>query len=373
MSRRLKILTIVGTRPETIKLAPVIQMLEKHPEHFQSLTCTTAQHREMVDELAEQFSLRLDHDLDVMQPNQSLSDLTSRLITKLDQLLEQLKPDWILVQGDTTTVMAASLVAFYRRIKIGHVEAGLRTYDRHSPFPEEINRRITDLLSDLYFAPTERSAKQLREEGVESKQIILTGNTVVDALEMLRPIWQKAQQSRQQTSVKKVLLTIHRRENHGERFQGICRALRHLAEHYGDAVQWCFPVHPNPNIRSVAHKMLSDIPSMRLLEPLPYAELLQTMAGSDLIVTDSGGIQEEAPSFAVPVVVLRDHTERPEGVEAGVVKLIGCEGDRLIAEVRQLLEDPDAYQKMVASANPYGDGFASQRIIDAILQYEGLA
>jgi UDP-N-acetylglucosamine 2-epimerase (non-hydrolysing) len=367
--KRLKVLTILGTRPEAIKMAPVIKELEKYPDEITSLICATAQHREMLDQVLDVFDIRPDHDLDLMRPGQTLSQLTANILTQLDQLMAREQPDWVLLQGDTTTVMVASLVAYYHRVRVGHVEAGLRTSDKWQPYPEEINRRITDVLADLYFAPTEGSRQNLLREGVAEQAIVVTGNTVVDALQMtVRRLRQEDRRSSPWLSNGRrlILVTAHRRENFGEPLTHICHALAELAARYPSQVQIVYPVHPNPNVLEPVRKMLGGIRNITLTEPLSYYEFVRLMSEAYLILTDSGGLQEEAPSLGVPVLVLREVTERPEGVAAGVVKVVGTDERTIVEETAALMENDLAYQRMAQAANLYGDGHASQRIVEAI-------
>jgi UDP-N-acetylglucosamine 2-epimerase (non-hydrolysing) len=364
-----KVLTVFGTRPEAIKMAPVIKELEKYPDEIQSVNCATAQHREMLDQVLNIFDIQSDYDLNVMLPGQTLSQLTANILTRLDQVVAQERPDWVLVQGDTTTVMVASLVAYYHQARVGHVEAGLRTNDKWQPYPEEINRRLTDVLADLYFAPTEDSKQNLLREGVPESAIVVTGNTVIDALLMtVCQLKQEGVHSQQWTGNGRrlVLVTAHRRENFGQPLMRICRALAEIAALYPGGVQLVYPVHPNPNVLGPVHEMLGNIPNITLMEPLGYYDFVRLMSQAYLILTDSGGLQEEAPSLGVPVLVLREVTERPEGVAAGVVKVVGTDEQTIVREVVTLLENELAYQRMAQGANPYGDGRASQRIVEAI-------
>jgi UDP-N-acetylglucosamine 2-epimerase len=351
-------------------MAPVIKELEKHPQEIESVVCATAQHREMLDQVLEVFEIQPDHDLNVMLPGQTLSQLTANLLMRLDQVMVERRPDWVLVQGDTTTVMAASLAAYYHRVKVGHVEAGLRTGDKWQPYPEEINRRVTDVLADLYFAPTEKSRQNLLREGVPAHAVVLTGNTVVDALQMtVHRLRQREGLSRRWAKDGQwlILVTAHRRENFGQPLVSICRALSEIAVRYGSRVQLVYPVHPNPNVLGPVHEMLGGIPNITLTEPLGYYDFVRLMSEAHLILTDSGGLQEEAPSLGVPVLVLRQVTERPEGVEAGVAKVVGTDDQAILENVITLLEDKTAYQRMAHAANPYGDGRAAERIVQAIL------
>jgi len=367
----LKVMTVIGTRPEAIKMAPVIKSLMNYSEEVKSVVCVTAQHREMLDQVLKIFGIVPDYDLNLMKPNQSLSLLTANLLTALDEVITFEKPDWVLVQGDTTTAMVASLVAYYHRIKLGHVEAGLRTNDKFQPFPEEINRRIADILADAYFAPTQNSRMNLIKEGIRSESIVVTGNTVIDALMMIsRRVAGRPLDSRISTSIKNkllILVTVHRRESFGEPLENICKALARLALSYQEKIQIVYPVHLNPNVRKTVYETLSGIPNISLIEPVNYEELVGLMSSSYLILTDSGGIQEEAPSLHKPVLVLREMTERPEAIEAGAAKLIGTDADRIYSETMRLIEEPKSYHRMASAINPYGDGQASQRIVQFLL------
>jgi len=374
----LTIVTILGTRPEAIKLAPVIHELARHPDRIRSYVCSTGQHRELLEHALRAFGIRPDFDLQLMQPGQRLTDLTARILTALDGVLESAMPDWVLVQGDTTTVMAASLAAFYRRIRIGHVEAGLRSGDRQRPFPEEVNRRIADLLADLYFAPTQAARDNLLREGAPPEHVIVTGNTVIDALlgtagriDGRALIARIADLPRHADldARRMILVTSHRRENFGPPFAEICRALRTIAERHRHDVQIVYPIHFNPNILHPARAMLGDVPNIALIQPVDYETMVALMQRAYLILTDSGGIQEEAPSLRKPVLVLREVTERQEVVALGAARLVGTDYERIVNETTRLLEDAQAYQRMASVANPYGDGRASQRIVEAILRY----
>ncbi len=363
----MKILSIFGTRPEAIKLAPVLAELKQHD--VTSVVCVTAQHREMLDQVLALFSIQPDYDLALMQPNQSLAKLTARALTKLDEVLRLEQPDWVLVQGDTTTVMVAALAAFYHRVKVGHIEAGLRSFDKYQPFPEEINRKIATSVSDLHFAPTEWSKQNLLREGVLETNIVVTGNTVIDALLQVaeKPYdWDASPLATIPRDKRIILVTAHRRENFGAPLENICAALRTIAERYSD-VHIVYPVHLNPNVQTVVQQTLANIANITLLAPLEYLPLVQLLKRSYLVVTDSGGIQEEAPGLGKPVLVLREVTERPEGVSAGTVKLVGTERDNIIREIELLLHDQAAYDRMARAVNPYGDGHASQRIVTKLL------
>jgi UDP-N-acetylglucosamine 2-epimerase (non-hydrolysing) len=372
-----RVLAIFGTRPEAVKMAPVIKALKGCPE-IEARVCVTAQHREMLDQVLNLFDIHPDIDLNLMRPNQTLAKLTADILTHLNPVLQSEKPDWVLVQGDTTSVMAAALLCYYNHIYVGHVEAGLRTYDKWQPFPEEINRRVAGVCADLHFAPTEHSRQNLLREGVADKVIVMTGNPVVDALnEIVRrpapPETQKLLERLGILSGKKqlVLITAHRRENFGEPLKDVCRALRNLAEAYPDRLQLVYPVHLNPNVTETIYPMLGNVPNITLLKPLDYLPLVHMMKHSTLVLTDSGGIQEEATCLGKPTLVLRNVTERPEGVEAGVLKLVGTDPELIMQSARHLLDDPAAYQAMANVKNPFGDGHTSERIVQAILQYAG--
>jgi len=375
--KRIKVLSVLGTRPEAVKLAPVIKALQSHPE-IESSICITAQHREMLDQVLQVFDIHPDIDLDLMRPDQTLAELTAALFTHLDPILKENKPDWVFVQGDTTTVMAASINAFYRQIKVGHVEAGLRTYDKWQPFPEEINRRIAGTVADLHFAPTTLNKANLIKEGVPEEKIVITGNPVIDAVRWIstQPVPDEITTLLSDLEVgsgrnnRLVLLTAHRRENFGQPLEQICTAINHLADEYGGKVRFVYPVHLNPNVQQPVSRMLSQNSNITLLPPLDYLPLIHLMRNSTLVLTDSGGIQEEAPGFGIPTLVLRDVTERPEGVDAGVLQLVGTDTDRIIKTVHSLLDDPEAYQKMARAVNPFGDGHAAERIVQALIDYE---
>ena len=368
-----KILAIFGTRPEAIKLAPILVELKKYTE-VQSRICVTSQHRQMLDQVLCLFDIVPDIDLDIMTPGQTLAEITARVVLGIDQVLLQEQPDVILVQGDTTTVMAAALSAFYRRIRIGHVEAGLRSDNLYSPFPEEMNRRMASMVSSFHFAPTETAAQALRREGVEEKQIFLTGNTVIDALFMIlgKPMAGEAKTLLQRAVIKGdgcdpklILVTAHRRENFGERFESVCQGLSSLAERNKDVVI-IYPVHSNPNVQEPVYRLLGDRERIILTDPVEYDVLSCLMSACYLVLTDSGGIQEEAPSLGKPVLVMRTETERPEGIEQGTAKLVGPFEDRIVSETEILLRDETAYKRMAKAINPYGDGHAAERIVDIL-------
>ncbi len=367
---RPKILSIFGTRPEAIKMAPVLQQLARHPEAAISRVCVTAQHRQMLDQVLELFQIRPDLDLDIMQPNQSPSMVAVAVLQALDPLFQVEKPDWVLVQGDTTTVMATCLAAFHRGIRVGHVEAGLRTHNLTKPFPEEMNRRVAGVLATLHFAPTRQAFLNLRQEGVPAEKIVITGNTIIDAVRQVTampfdpggtaladlPFGEK----------KLLLVTAHRRESFGQGIAEICSALREIAESCPE-VHLVYPVHLNPNVWEPVHLLLGEVPGITLIEPLDYLPLVYLMKRAHLILTDSGGIQEEAPGLGVPVLVLREVTERPEGVAAGAVRVVGTTRERIVSETRRLLTDEAAYRAMAQAVNPYGDGHAAERIVAALL------
>jgi len=369
--KKIRVMSILGTRPEAVKMAPVIQELKKRVE-FDSRVCVTAQHRQMLDQVLDLFNIQPDIDLNLMQPGQSLSQLTAAVFQKLPQCLEEYKPDWVLVQGDTTTVMAASLVSFYHHIKVGHVEAGLRTYDKWQPFPEEINRRIAGVIADFHFAPTQMAGQNLLNEGILTEKIQVTGNTVIDALLQVsqRPYdIQNSELASIPFDKRIVLVTAHRRENFGKPIENICIALQRLAQMYSNDIHLVYPVHLNPNVQEPVKRILGNVPNITLLPPLDYLPMVQLMKRSTLILTDSGGLQEEAPGLGVPVLVLREVTERPEGVQAGTVRLVGSNPDKILCESRHLLDDPAEYQKMALSINPYGDGHSAERIVDLIVKF----
>jgi UDP-N-acetylglucosamine 2-epimerase (non-hydrolysing) len=357
------ILCIVGTRPEGIKMAPLITALKR--ERWARVTVlATAQHRALLDQVLSLFDIQPDIDLDIMRANQALPELTARLITALDEKFAALAPDVVLAQGDTTTVMTAALVAFYRRIPFGHVEAGLRTHDLDNPFPEEMNRLVAGHLSRWHFVPTERSRQNLLREGIADTAIHVTGNTVIDALlEVAATDWPL--DIPLDPDKRLLLVTAHRRENFGEPLRAVCRAIRKLVDRYPD-IEVVYPVHPNPNVSSVAHELLDGHPRIRLCDPLDYAPFVEIQKRAFLILTDSGGVQEEAPALGKPVLVMRSETERPEAVDEGVVRLVGTDEARILAEASRLLDDPEAYREMARGVSPYGDGRAAQRIVTVL-------
>ncbi|BBP66246.1 UDP-N-acetyl glucosamine 2-epimerase [Pseudomonas sp. Cab53] len=361
-----KVLCIVGTRPEAIKMAPVIKALQAQ-DGIDCRVLATAQHRGMLDQVLAFFAITPDLDLDLMQPDQSLATLTARLLLALDDVLKAEKPDVVLAQGDTTTVMSAALACFYLQIPFGHVEAGLRTGDIHNPFPEEANRVIAGKLTRWHFAPTQGAVDNLLREGVAPADVILTGNTVIDALLMTaaHPVPLDIELD---ASKRLVLVTAHRRENFGAPFLHICQALRCLAERNPD-IQILYPVHPNPNVKAVAHQVLGQVPNILLCAPLDYAPFIAAMKRAYLIISDSGGVQEEAPALGKPVLVLREETERPEAVDLGVVKLVGANPRAILEQAQRLLDDPQAYRSMARGISPYGDGQAAGRIVDVLRQH----
>jgi UDP-N-acetylglucosamine 2-epimerase (non-hydrolysing) len=368
----LTVLSVIGTRPEAIKMAPVIKELGRHGGRVRSVVCVTAQHREMLDQVLNLFSIRPDYDLNIMRPDQALTRLTADLLMGLESVVEETKPDWILAQGDTTTVLATALVAYYHKVSFGHVEAGLRTGDLYRPFPEEANRRIADSLSELLFAPTERARQALLQEGIPAERILVTGNTVIDALLAVaaQPYdWSNGPLANIPGDHQLVLVTAHRRESFGAPLQEICLAVRDLALRFqSHGIHFVYPVHLNPNVRRPVEQILSGVPNVSLIEPLDYFSMVHLMKRSILILTDSGGIQEEAPSLGVPVLVMREKTERPEGIEAGVARLTGTQRRRIVEEAERLLLDPSARAAMANAVNPYGDGKAAVRIVSALLE-----
>lgn len=367
----IKVMVVFGTRPEAIKMAPVIKTLNAQRSTFAVKVCVTAQHREMLDQVLTIFNIQSDYDLNIMQDAQSLYQITTNGLLKLESIYKKEKPDMVLVHGDTTTTFIAALAAFYERIPVGHVEAGLRSHDKFNPFPEEINRCLADTLSDLYFVPTDVGARNLLKEGYSRKNIVVTGNTVIDALFMaLRfPYRDKTRHLQALDYTKKIILvTAHRRENWGKPLEHICQALLKIAENFSD-VQIVYPVHLNPRVKETVLKLLGKMKNILLLPPLDYIDFVQVLKNSYLVLTDSGGLQEEAPSLGKPVLVLREVTERPEAILAGTVKVAGTDTARIYRETARLLENKKAYHKMANALNPYGDGKASQRIARALSNY----
>lgn len=371
---KIKNLIIFGTRPEAIKMAPLVKEFQKNNHEFETKVCITAQHREMLDQVLDFFEIKPDYDLDLMKPNQNLYTLTSDIITGLKPVLEDFHPDYVYTHGDTTTTMASSIASFYSGAKVCHVEAGLRTFNLQSPFPEEMNRCVTGVVANYHFSPTDTSKKNLLAENKEEESILITGNTVIDALlysvdkikssEFMDPEVEFLK-NLIDSDKRLVLVTGHRRENHGQGFLNICKALKTLAKAHPD-VQIVYPVHLNPNVQKPVYELLSNIDNIKLIDPLSYPAFVWLMEKSYLIITDSGGVQEEAPSLGKPVLVMRDTTERPEAVDAGTVLLVGTDSDKIIKEASLLINDSEAYQKMSALHNPYGDGKACERIVNFI-------
>ena len=372
-----KILLVFGTRPEAIKMAPLVKALQKDTEHFETRVCVTAQHRQMLDQVLEVFGITPEYDLNIMAPNQDLYDITAKVLLGLREVLKDFRPDTVLVHGDTTTSMAASLAAFYMQIPVGHVEAGLRTYNMLSPWPEEMNRQVTDRICTYYFAPTEQSRANLLQENIDAKKIFITGNTVIDALLMAVDIisttagvkekMAKELQEKGYTVGDReyILVTGHRRENFGDGFLHICKAIKELAALHPE-MDIVYPVHLNPNVQKPVYELLSGLSNVYLISPLDYLPFIYAMQHSTLLLTDSGGVQEEAPSLGKPVLVMRDTTERPEAVEAGTVKLVGTDAEAIVSNVTALLQDKEMYKRMSETHNPCGDGQACERIIAAL-------
>lgn len=363
----MKILSIFGTRPEAIKMCPLIKKIQTD-NNIESIICLTGQHREMLRQVMDVFDIRENYNLDIMKPNQTLTSITSDILNGISQIIVSEKPDMILVHGDTSTAFSAALAAFYAGVPVGHVEAGLRTNNMKSPFPEEFNRQAVDLITDLYFSPTETAKQNLLSEGKNADKIYVTGNTVIDALSTTVQENYTNEHLKWAEGSRLILVTAHRRENIGEPMRSMFRAIRRIAEDYND-VKIIYPIHLNPVVRSIANEELAGIDSVRLIEPLDVLAFHNFMSKSYLILTDSGGIQEEAPALGKPVLVMRDTTERPEGVEAGTLKLVGTSEERIYNETSELLNNINAYEKMSRATNPYGDGHASERIIDAIKKY----
>ncbi|MBM6772673.1 UDP-N-acetylglucosamine 2-epimerase (non-hydrolyzing) [Ligilactobacillus agilis] len=369
---KIKVMTVFGTRPEAIKMAPLVLALQAD-ERFEAVTTVTAQHREMLDQVLEIFKIVPDYDLNIMHKEQTLTEITANVLTKLDQVIKVVKPDIILVHGDTTTTFAASVAAFYNQVAIGHVEAGLRTWNKYSPFPEEMNRQMTDDLADLYFAPTEESKANLLKENQAAAKIFVTGNTAIDALKQtVSSDYQHELLAKLDPGHKLILVTMHRRENQGQPMARVFRTLLEVVEQRPE-VEVIYPVHLSPKVQKLAHEILGNHERIHLIAPLDVVDFHNLAAKSYFIMTDSGGVQEEAPSLGKPVLVLRDTTERPEGVSAGTLKLVGTEPAKVKAAMLELLDDPNVYQQMAQAQNPYGDGQASQRILAAIAYHFGLS
>ncbi len=365
--KKIKVLTIFGTRPEAIKMAPVVKELNRQSDRFESLVAVTAQHREMLDQVLKTFDISPDYDLNIMKENQTLSEITSNVLIGLDKVMKEANPDIVLVHGDTTTTFAASISAYYNQIKVGHVEAGLRTWDKYAPFPEEVNRQLTDVIADVYFAPTIESKQNLLKENHPEENIFVTGNTAIDALKQtIKKDYHHTVLENIDPNSKLVLVTMHRRENQGEPMERVFKAIRQVVDQQED-VEIIYPVHLNPVVQKMAEQVLGKHPRIHLIAPLEVVDFHNLAAKSYLIMTDSGGVQEEAPSLGVPVLVLRDTTERPEGVAAGTLKLVGTQTEKIIKEMTNLIVNEAAHQKMAVANNPYGDGLASERILDSIV------
>jgi len=368
MKQPIKVMTIFGTRPEAIKMAPLVLELKKRPEEFEAIVTVTAQHREMLDQVLSIFDIQPDYDLNIMKDRQTLMDVTTRGLEGLDDVMKKVKPDIVLVHGDTTTTFIAGLAAFYNQIQVGHVEAGLRTWNKYSPYPEEMNRQLTGVLADLHFAPTDKSAANLQAENKKEERIFVTGNTAIDALKTTVKETYEHEVLTKLGDDRLILLTAHRRENLGQPMKNMFRAVKRIVDEHED-VQVVYPVHLNPVVRETANDILGNDPRIHLIEPLDVIDFHNFAERAHIILTDSGGVQEEAPSLGVPVLVLRDTTERPEGIEAGTLKLAGTEEETIYTLAKELLIDEDVYKQMSQASNPYGDGLASKRICDAISYY----
>ena len=372
--KKLRLMTVFGTRPEAIKMCPLVLEMHKYPEYIEPIVAVTAQHREMLDQVLELFRIKPDYDLNIMASGQTLYDITTRALNGLKEVIEDAKPDMVLVHGDTTTTFAGALAAFYAQVSVGHVEAGLRTGNKYSPYPEEMNRKLTGSIADMHFAPTSTSKENLLKENVNSEAIMVTGNTVIDALQTtVKANYEFADAEFNKIFARGnrlILMTTHRRENLGEPMRNVYKALRKVLETHAD-VEAIFPVHKNPKVREIVQEELGGLEKVHLIEPMDYEPFANLMGKVDIVLTDSGGIQEEAPALGKPVLVLRDTTERPEAVDAGTVKLVGTGYEDVLCETNLLLDDPAHYQKMAEAANPYGDGKACERIIRAILQKKG--
>lgn len=370
MTKPLKVMTIFGTRPEAIKMAPLVLEMKQHPEQIEPIVAVTAQHRQMLDQVLDIFSIKPDDDLNIMKDRQTLADITTKALQGLDDVLKKVKPDIVLVHGDTTTTFVASLAAFYNEIAVGHVEAGLRTWNKFSPYPEEMNRQLTGILTDLHFAPTEKAAENLLDENKREQSIFVTGNTAIDALKTTVKADYHHELFGRLGDDRLILLTAHRRENLGKPMRNMFRAVKRLVTEHKD-VQVVYPVHLNPLVREAADEVLGNESRIHLIEPLDVVDFHNFASRAYMILTDSGGVQEEAPSLGVPVLVLRDTTERPEGLAAGTLKLAGTDETNIYTLAEQLLTDPAAYKQMAQASNPYGDGHASERIVQAILYHFG--
>lgn len=371
-----KLLFIFGTRPEAVKMAPLIKEFEKHPDHFDVKVAVTGQHREMLDQVLQFFNIKPDYDLNLMKPNQTLFDVTADALRGMEKILEEVKPDLVIVQGDTTTVFAGALAGFYKKISVAHLEAGLRSGDKYSPFPEEINRILTGHIADYHWCPTEKARENLLAEGIKDEKIHVVQNTVIDALFLALDLLKEEGDEKYleffkdvDFNKKLILVTAHRRESFGQPFENICNAVKELSTKYPD-VEFVYPVHLNPNVREVVFGILSDIPNIHLMDPLDYPYMVWIMNKAHIVLTDSGGVQEEAPSLGKPVIVLRDVTERQEGVDAGTAKLVGTDKELIINATSALLDNEQEYEKMAKAVNPYGDGTTSKRIVKLLSTME---
>ncbi len=373
---KLRLLTIFGTRPEASKMCPVVLAAQADP-NIESLLCVTAQHRQMLDQVLDAFQVVPDFDLNLMQPDQSLAQITASILQNLDPVLKRVKPDWVLIQGDTTTVMAASILCYYNRIKIGHVEAGLRTGDKWQPFPEEINRKIAGVVADLHLAPTEHSRQNLLHEGVNPNRIVVTGNPAIDALRIITSQPMPLEVTKilsdheiHENGKQLILVTAHRRENFGRPLEDICAAIKFLAIKYKEQYHFLYPVHLNPHVQEPVYQLLSNVSNITLIPPLDYLPMVHLLKKAKLVLTDSGGIQEEAAGLGKPTLVMREVTERPEGVSSGILRLVGTDPKRIISNTIQLLEEEQTYQTMAQAKNPFGDGYAAEKIIKAVLDFK---
>lgn len=365
----IKVMTVFGTRPEAIKMAPLVKELQKR-EEIECIVCVTAQHRQMLDQVLETFEITPNYDLNIMKQGQTLSDITTNVLNGLEAVIKEVKPDIVLVHGDTTTTFAGALAAFYNQVAIGHVEAGLRTYNKYSPYPEEVNRQMVGVVADMHFAPTQTSADNLIKEGKNKDNIFITGNTVIDAMAYTVKEDYKHEVFDWVGNDRMILLTAHRRENLGDPMRNIFSAIKRIVNEFND-IKVVYPIHMNPKVREIANEIFGDCDKVRLIEPLEVFDFHNFMNKAYIILTDSGGVQEEAPSLGKPVLVLRDTTERPEGIEAGTLKLVGTNEEVIYEETKKLLTDSNIYQKMSEAHNPYGDGFASRRIVDEIVMRFG--
>ena len=365
MKPKTKILIVMGTRPEVIKLAPVVAGARNREQEFETFVVTTGQHREMLDQMLEMFSIRVDQDLDIMRPKQDLRYVTTAALNGLYDIIGKVKPDWVVVQGDTTTTLAGALAAFYHKVAVAHVEAGLRTFDKRQPFPEEMNRRLTTQLTDAHFAPTELARERLLREGVSDDGIWVTGNTAIDALFLTLGLAEEEESTASKGPKRRLLITAHRRENQGEPMARACRAILRLVDEFPE-LHAIYPVHLSPAVRDVVFPLLGEHPRIELCEPLDYLRFVEEMKRADIILTDSGGVQEEAPSLGKPVLVMRETTERTEGIDAGTARLVGTDEERIYGETARLLSDEAAYQEMAQARNPYGDGRAAERILSVL-------